>query len=99
MLASKISMSEAFIQARDTKVVASIKRQAERAKRHRQSLVTRQVAEYLKAAKVYMAALKVAPDDLASFSPEAARYVVRKHDEIRGLLIVLEEALKQREAA
>ena len=99
MRAGKISLRDAFVPARDTKVVAGIKRQAERAKRHRQNLVTRQVADYLKAAKVYLTALKLAPDDLANFSPEAARYVVRKHDEIRWPLIVLEEALKQREAA
>ena len=94
--AGKISVKEAFLEARDTRVTALVARQKERAAKKRQQKVTRQVADYTDAMKLYAVALKLAEGDAELFSPEAARFVLRRHDQIRKLMSTLEDALNKK---
>lgn len=94
--AGKLSVKEALIQARDERVKVNMERDKVRAIARRREREVRQVADYLDAAKTYVVALKVATAaDAHCFSPEAVRFVRRRHDEIRKLMSEFEGALKK----
>jgi hypothetical protein len=66
------------------------KRELEKALKEVLNRESRQQADYLDAVKAYKAALEVATRCISRFSPEARRFVARKHDEIKGLMDTFE---------
>ena len=66
------------------------RREREKALKEVLNAKSRQQADYLDAVKAYKHALEVATRCISRFSPEARRFVARKHDEIRGLMDTFE---------
>jgi hypothetical protein len=93
--AGKITVKEALIKHLDNRAEDRAKKEASAARVKHLQKESRQVAEYLAATKQYVIALKLAEASVERFSKEAVGFVIRKHEEVRRLMLELENALKK----
>ena len=68
------------------RVRGATKREREKVLKEELNRKSRQQADYLDAVKAYKAALEEATRCISRFSPEARRFVARKHNELRALM-------------
>ena len=90
------TVEEARKESKKTRATAHVeKKQAKKEEKKRQER-PREVAEYLEALASFTKVVKeaVAVARYKKFSPEAAKFVLRKHDQLRAQLGSMEEALK-----
>lgn len=96
--AGKITVGEALVQGLGSKAKEAAIRDKYRDKMKRLQKDSRQVAEYLAAAKMYIVALKVAMDSIERFSPEGADFATRRVKEIQELHNEFLDDLKKRKS-
>jgi hypothetical protein len=81
------------------RVRGATKREREKVLKEELNRKSRQQADYVDAVKAYKAALEEATRCISRFSPEARRFVARRHNEIRALMDTFERTAGRDRAA